>query len=360
MTPRQYLVFVLLAACGGPGGATPGIDAPGHGIDAPGGPMADAAPIVPTTAISIIVEPNGQDGAELVAAIKTATSTVEMTMYQLDDTDVISALVARQKAGATVRVILDGSTTCKSWNTPAYNTLNAGGVGVVWSDATFTFTHEKTAIIDDKVAWIMTMNSNTSSPGTDREYLAIDTDAGDIAEAKAIFNGDYAHAPITPSGNLVVADTNARSAIVQLIKTATTTLDVEGEEFSDLNTGGVVAAVVQAANRGVAVRVIVANDPDPLADQTSAISDVKHAGGKVVVTGPTSGNGTASNPYIHAKSILVDCSGTSCARGFVGSENFTAGSLGYNRELGVIFAVPAELAKIKTAIDKDFAAGTLQ
>jgi phosphatidylserine/phosphatidylglycerophosphate/cardiolipin synthase-like enzyme len=359
MTSRQYLVFALLAACGTPGSS--GTDAPpGHGIDAPGGPMVDAAPIVPTTAVSIIVEPNGQDGAELVAALKTATATIELTMYQLDDTDVINALVARQKAGATVRVILDGSTTCKSWNMPAYTTMKNAGVGVVWSDATFTFTHEKTAIIDDKVAWIMTMNSNTSSPGTNREYLAIDTDAGDIAEAKAIFNGDYAQAPITPSGNLVVADINARAALVQLIKTATTTLDVEGEEFSDLNTGGVVAAVVQAANRGVAVRVIVANDSSPLADQTTAISDVKHAGGKVVVTGPTSGNGTASNPYIHSKALLVDCSGTTCARGFIGSENFTAGSLGYNRELGVTFTVPAELAKIKTAIDKDFAAGTAQ
>ena len=43
---------------------------------------------------------------------------------------------------------------------------------------------------------------------------------------------------------------------------------------------------------------------------------------------PKSGNGTASNPYIHAKAILVDCTAT-CTKGFVGSENFSAGSLGY-------------------------------
>jgi len=51
---------------------------------------------------------------------------------------------------------------------------------------------------------------------------------------------------------------------------------------------------------------------------------------------------------------------STCTRGFVGSEKLLAGSLGYNRELGVIFDVPSELAHVKTAIDKDFAAGVAQ
>ena len=106
--------------------------------------------------------------------------------------------------------------------------------------------------------------------------------------------------------------------------------------------------------------MIVAKDSSPLAAETAAINTVKGNGAKVVVTGPTSGNGSASNPYIHAKAILVDCTGTQCARGFVGSENFSAGSLGYNRELGVIIGAPAELAKIKAAIDTDFARGVAQ
>jgi phosphatidylserine/phosphatidylglycerophosphate/cardiolipin synthase-like enzyme len=104
------------------------------------------------------------------------------------------------------------------------------------------------------------------------------------------------------------------------------------------------------------VHVIIGNSsPD-----STAIARVKQAGGKVVVTGPTSGNGTMANPYIHSKAILIDCMGTSCARGFVGSENFSAGSLGYNRELGVIFSTASELAKVKAAIDTDYAAGVPQ
>lgn len=348
----RRLLFLCLAACGSPSSPNGTIDAPaGSGaVDAPLPPMVDATPM-PTQSVSIIVEPNGNKGSELVAAINAATKSVYMTMYQIDSSPVLAALVARKQAGLDVQVILDGSTTCKSFNTPAYNQLHNAGIAVVWSNSTFTYTHEKTVMIDGTSAWIMTMNSNTSSPADNREYLALDTDPTDVAEATAVFKADHAMQSITPSGALVVAPVNARPDLVALIDMATTTLDVEGEEFSDTYSTGVVNAVARAATRGVTVHVTIATGN---ADTTS-INRVKNAGGKVVLTGPTSGNGTPSNPYIHAKAIVIDSS-----RAFVGSENFTAGSLGYNRELGVMFDSAAEVAKVKTAIDTDFGKGVAQ
>jgi phosphatidylserine/phosphatidylglycerophosphate/cardiolipin synthase-like enzyme len=106
----------------------------------------------------------------------------------------------------------------------------------------------------------------------------------------------------------------------------------------------------------VKVRLVVGN----AGNDASLMQRVKTAGGKVVVTGPASGAGTKTDPYIHAKAIVIDCSGTTCARGYIGSENFSAGSLGYNRELGVIFTQAPELAKVEAAISTDFAAGTAQ
>ncbi len=306
--------------------------------------------------MQIIVEPNGKHASELVTAIGAAKQSVYMTMYQIDSTAVIDAIVARKQAGLDVQVILDGSSQCKSFNTTAYNDFHAASIPVVWSSSSFTYTHEKTVIIDGKTAWIMTMNANTSSPSSNREYLAIDTDAGDVAEATAVFQADHAMQAVTPTGNLVVAPSNARTKLVELIDGATKTVDVEGEEFSDTSTTGVVNAVVNAARRGVTVHVVIGNS----SPNATAITLVKTAGGHVVVTGPTSGNGTSSNPYIHAKAVVVDCSGTSCARGYVGSENFSGGSLGYNRELGVVFDTTSELAKVKAAIDTDFAAGVPQ
>jgi phosphatidylserine/phosphatidylglycerophosphate/cardiolipin synthase-like enzyme len=350
---KYAAVLLILAACSSPSGSGGG-DGGGGGDDAPGA-TADAN-VSGTSAISIIVEPDGMDGKQLADAINAATTSIDVTMYMMSSDTIINALVARAKAHVPVRVILDGSTATKSFNTPAKTTLAAAGAQVVWSNPSFTYTHEKTIILDGHTAWIMTMNTTGSAPSENREYLAIDTDPADVAEAEAVFEADFAMHAIAPTGALVVANTNARAALVALINASTTTLDVEGEEFSDLNTGGIVDSVVTAAHRGVAVRVIIGNSsPDP-----TSINRVKAAGGHVVVTGPTSGNGTASKPYIHAKAIVIDCAGTSCTKGYVGSENFTAGSLGYNRELGVIVTAPAELAKVAAAISTDFAAGVPQ
>ena len=301
---------------------------------------------------------DGQDAAQLISAIDAAKTSIDMTMYQIDNAAILSALSSRAKAGVTVRAILDGSSLNKSGNTPAFDQLKDAGASVVWSNPVFSFTHEKTVMIDDTTAWIMTMNLSTSAPVDNREYLAIDTNAADVAEAEAIFAADFAHHSIAPFGDLVVSNTNSRADLVALIDTATATLDLEVEEFGDPGTGGMDDAIVAAANRGVNVRLVVANAP-PSSTQTSSIATVKAAGVKAVGSGGTSFGGTPSNPYIHAKTILVDCDGgtTACARGFVGSENYSTDSLSDNRELGVIFDDASQLGKIATAYNTDFAAG---
>ncbi len=77
------------------------------------------------------------------------------------------------------------------------------------------------------------------------------------------------------------------------------------------------------ANKGIPVHVTIANST---LDSTgpAANSAVKAAGGKVVMSGGTSSGSTTSNPYIAAKTILIDCITGTCAQGYVGSENFTA------------------------------------
>jgi cardiolipin synthase A/B len=303
--------------------------------------------------VTIIVYPNGNHAAELIAAINAATTSVYMTMYEIDDTGIINALVARKTAKLDVQVILDGSTTTKTGNTSAYNTFNSAGIPVVWSNPAFTFTHEKCVMIDHKQAWIMTANAESSVPEVNREYLAIDNEAADVTEAEAIFTADHAMQSITPTGDLVVANTNARPDLVALINSAKKSLDVEDEEFSDNDSSGVTDAVVSAAGRGVTVRLIVAGGSTDTT-QTTALNDVKAAGGTVYTSDVSSGGGSATDPYIHAKTILVDCATGTCTSGFVGSENMTTGSLLYNRELGLIITDPTQLGLIYTAVNTDF------
>jgi len=292
-----------------------------------------------STNVTIIVEPNGKGGSEVVSAITAAKTSVHMTMYMLSNTDVINALIARHKAGVDVKVLLDSSTTTA--NGSVYNQLRSAGVGVAWSSSQFNFTHEKCVIIDGKTAWIMTMNLTLSSPTSNREYLAIDTTPGDITEAEAIFEGDFGgKPPASVTGPLVVAPINAVASIVSLIGSAKKTIDLEGEELSDYHTAD---ALKGALGRGVKVRVVL-SDATQTSSGQAAVAEVKGAGGSLV---------TVSTPYIHAKTLVVD--GTTA---YVGSENFSTGSLQYNRELGVIFSIASEVQKISSTISSDFSKGT--
>ncbi len=319
------------------GGSPPPVGALDAAAPSPGG---DAS--APSKSVRIIVEPS-DNGQALLQAIQGAKTSIHMTMYLVTSTSIVNALIAAKGRSVSVKVVLNATfPNAQTSNAQIYQTLTTGGVAVVWASSRFTYTHEKCFVIDGRQAWIMSMNATQTSARDNREYLAVDEDAADVAEAEAIFQADFTGAVYTPVGNLVVAPTNARDRLVALISSAHQSVDVEGEEFSDTS---IVAALTKAAKAGMRVRLVVA-DGNTNANQSQAIASVKLAGVTVVAT---------STPYIHAKAIVVDG-----ARAYVGSENFSTGSLVYNRELGVLVGEPAEVAKVANAIQSDFAAGVRQ
>jgi phosphatidylserine/phosphatidylglycerophosphate/cardiolipin synthase-like enzyme len=329
--------------------------------DGGSGPGKDGGSTPPTTAgITITVEPDGTgDAAGLLTAIQNAKSAVHVEMYLLSNSTYISALTTLHSKGIDVKVILNetfpsGTATAQT-NASSYSTLSALGIAH-WAPTTTGFdsyTHEKTVIIDpgtaNAQAWIMTMNLDTDAPKYNREYLALDTNTADVTEAEAIFEADYASTDITPTGTLVVAPSpqnDAQSAILALVNSATTSIDVESEEYDSAGIEGAIATALEnKAKAGVTVHMVLEDSTD--SEQTTAVTALQSAGGKVV---GYASSGTGLD--IHAKAIVVD--GTTA---YVGSENLSGGSLGYNRELGVIFNEASEVAKVASTIATDFTNG---
>jgi hypothetical protein len=272
--------------------------------------------------------------------VNSATSSVDVTIYELKDQTLENDLVAREKAGLNVRVIMDQAQ--KSYNTGAYNVLTAGGVGVVWSSTAFTYTHQKTITIDNDESYISSGNFDTTYYATSRDFGVFDTDPNDVSAIVAVFNADYAHTSITPSDgdDLVWSPTDSQTQLLSLINGAQHSLDIEQEEFSDST---LVNAIVADENRGVTVRVVI-EDPS---DYTSELNEVTSAGGKV--TGYSSSTGF----YIHAKTVIADY-GYSTAKAFVGSENFSSNSLNDNRELGLITTNSGVVSGLESAFSGDF------
>jgi hypothetical protein len=312
------LVAVILAALGG---------------------LATSRPAHAASDFSLLVLPDQGESA-IYSFVSSATSSIDVTIYELKDTTLENDLVSREKAGVDVRVILDQAQ--KTYNTAAYNLLTAGGVGVTYSSTAFTYTHQKTITVNNDESYISTGNFDTTYYATSRDYGVFDTDPNDVAAIVAVFNADYAKTSITPSDgdDLVWSPTDSQTRLLALINGAQHSLDIEQEEFSDT---AIVNAIVAAENRGVTVRVVV-EDPS---SYTSELNEITAAGGKV--TGYSSTTGF----YIHAKAIVADY-GTSTAKVFVGSENFSANSLNDNRELGLITTDPGVLSGVESTFSGDF------
>jgi len=291
-----------------------------------------------TRAVTIIVEPSDRAQA-LISAIQTAKVSVHMTMYLLSNSGVINALISQKNMGHDVKVVLNQNfPQGAGGNSSSYATLRNAGVSVVYAPSGYTYTHAKCVIIDNSTAWIMTMNAAQSSPTDNREYLAVDSDPDDVQTAEAVFQADFANLAMNNPGKLVVAPVNARDRLLALLGGATNSIDLEGEELSDSE---VVGALASRADAGVNVRVVLGGPGSPA--QQQAIVTLKQHGIPIKVV---------TTPYMHAKAIVVDG-----ARAYVGSENFTTGSLVSNREVGVIFDVVSEVGKVATTIASDFAGG---
>jgi hypothetical protein len=288
---------------------------------------------------SLLILPD-QGETAIYNFVNSATSSINVTIYELNDVTLENDLVSREKAGADVRVILDQAQ--KSYNTAAYNLLTAGGVGVVWSSTAFTYTHQKTITVNNDESYISTGNFDNTYYATSRDFGVFDTDANDVAAIVAVFNADYAHTSITPSDgdDLVWSPTDSQTHLLALIDGAQHSLDIEQEEFSDTT---LVNAIVADEKRGVTVRVVI-EDPS---EYTSELNEVTAAGG--TVTGYSSSTGF----YIHAKTVIADY-GYSTAKAFVGSENFSSGSLNDNRELGMITTDSGVVSGLETTFDGDF------
>lgn len=206
---------------GSAGGAGGGGSAGGGAGGGTAGGGAGGGTATTTSNATIIVEPS-DNGSALLQAIQGARSSVHMTMYILTNTGVINALIAQKNAGRDVKVLLNQSFPGgQGSNQTVFNQLQTAGVAVRWAPANFTYTHEKAVIVDGATAWIMTMNVAQSTASSNREYLAVDRDPADVADAEAIFTADWNGTAWTPSGKLVVAPVNARFSLVMLIGAAT-------------------------------------------------------------------------------------------------------------------------------------------
>ncbi len=291
-----------------------------------------------TQAVESFVGPTGLE-ARMGALIDGAQSTLDIAMYLFTVKPIANKIVAAKNRGVTVRVLLDPDHEGNINVTPI---LTSGGVNWKPAPSLYTFSHAKYLIVDRTQIVVMSANWNIDAMSSERNYGIVDRDPEDIADLQAIFDQDWAVSngqPLNPANlectRLIVSPTNAKVRILDHIKSATQTLDLELMYISETN---VQSEILAAKARGVTVRLLIGDPAD------DSVPTMKMAGIPVKEPGPFS---------LHAKLIIAD------AVAFVGSENMSFTSLSKNREVGALVFEPSAFGTIQTQFNTDWNASTV-
>ena len=265
-----------------------------------------------------------------------------MTMYELEDATAEHDLAADAARGVDVRVFLDNAYSGARANQSAASLLAKSGVHVKWAPSS-VIVHQKTIVVDNSAALIMTANLTSQYYSTSADFLVADRQAGDVATIVKAFDDDWGGdlagsaypVPVYGKEGDLVFSPESESALVDLIESARTSIETSSEEMDSKK---IEDALEADAHRGVSVEVLMTRD----SSWYTAFSALSAAGAHIRLYPDSS-----SALYIHAKLIVVDGS-----EAYVGSINYSTSSMVYNRELGVITTNSAVVDPVAQAFGK--------
>lgn len=287
---------------------------------------------------TLLTEPE-QGVTPILKMIQNSKSSIDLVMYEFTDKTIADALIAAEKRGVSVRVLLNGGYEGKieKINEPANAYLQNGGVPTRFTPAYFALTHQKTLIVDKNQALIMTFNFVPKYYATARDFGVLDKNPNDVRSIENSFAADWnSQKTITDNADDLIWSPGSDTDMLLAINSAKKELDIYNEEMADQR---IIGAIASAAKQGVVVKIIMTY-------QTAwkkAFQELKNSGAELHLFHGEKGL------YIHAKMILTDQSSV-----FLGSENFSYGSLDQNRELGIFLSDPAILNSLFQTFSKDW------
>ena len=273
---------------------------------------------------SIIILPD-DTVEEIINAIKTAEKSILIKMFLFSDPDLINAVIAAKDRGVKVKVMLNPARrNGEEENEDTRKLLEDAGIEVRDSNPYFILTHEKSMVVDEKIAFVKSLNWETKNLTETRDYAVITSHPKEVEEIILCFEADWHRKDFDPGENahLIWCSNNGRTRIAQFIDEAKHSLFVQNERFQDLV---IIERLVRAASRGVKVHVM-ARPPHTLKMEKL----VEGVGGLRIMDDVGIKIHKLKHLKLHGKMLLAD----GC-RAIVGSINLTPGSFDHRRELAI-------------------------
>ena len=203
----------------------------------------------------VLVEPD--DGVlPLLELIGGARRSVYIKQFTFTHPALLQAAIAAHRAGRDVRIMLNPHRSSGDRaNDAPFAELEAAGIKMQWSSPTFAVTHEKSMVIDERLALIATFNFCEKYLTLTRDYGLVTDQPEEVAQIRDCFLADWERQRFhpTPASALLWSNQNSRRIMSAFIDGARHTLDIQHPKFVDAT---ILERIVQARRRDVHVRLL--------------------------------------------------------------------------------------------------------
>src|ERR1700675_3410896 len=273
---------------------------------------------------SLVVLPD--DSAKpILDAIKHAAKSLRIKMFVFTDPSLIAAVVAAHHRGVVVRVMLNPKRrNGVSENDESRATLSAAGIDVLDSNPAFDLTHEKSMVVDDKTAFVKSLNWQSENLTETRDYAIITSEPHEVGEIINCFEADWSRQDFASGkqAQLIWCRGNGRERITEFIDGSKHSLWLQNERYQDQM---IIEHLVRAKERGVNIHVM-ARPPHTLKKKKL----LEGVGGLRILNDVGVEVRKLKGLKLHAKMLLADGE-----RAIIGSINLAPGSFDSRRELAI-------------------------
>ena len=294
----------------------------------------------------VLVQPDDGVGA-VVTLIGQARQSILVKMFTFTSATLVGALLDAAARGVVVRVMLNPKRSSGSRaNDAVFEQLRTGGVTCARTNPAFPVTHEKSMVVDGRLALIATFNFCDKYFTVTRDYGLVLDNEDIAAEIAACFEADWEGRTFVPTeGHLIWSNRTSRRAICDIIDDAKHTLHLQHPKFSDVT---VLDRLLHAQHRGVRVKILCGgrhgiSDSDIL-DTFSSLRALHRAGATVH---------KQHGLRTHAKLIVSDE-----RRALVGSMNIDRSAFDLRRELGMVIENHGAVARLIETFGADWDASS--
>src|SRR6202453_717511 len=273
---------------------------------------------------SLVVLPD--DSAKpILDAIHHASKSLRIKMFVFTDSSLMEAVIAAHQRGVVVRIMLNPKRRSGvSENDETRAKLVAAGIDVLDSNPAFDVTHEKSMVVDDKTAFVKSLNWDSENLTETRDYAIITSEPLEVAEVTNCFEADWSRQEFASgkTAKLIWCRGNGRERISEFIDSAKHSLWLQNERYQDQM---IIEHLVRAKTRGVKVHVM-ARAPHTLKKEKL----LEGVGGLRILNDVGIDVRKLKGLKLHAKMLLADGE-----RAIIGSINLAPGSFDSRRELAI-------------------------